>query len=135
MGLKALTLWQPWATLVVHGVKRYETRSWSTSHRGLLAIHAAKRMVSAGEFERFADLLAPLGYGRPEDLTRGCVLGTVEVLGVQRTPEIRDQLDERELRLGDYSNGRYAWELGDPRVWAVPVPVRGQQGLWTVQME
>ena len=135
MDVKALTWWQPWASLVVREVKRYETRSWSTRHRGLLAIHAAKRKVSAGEFERFAGLLIPLGYEWAEDLPRGCVLGTVEVVSVQRTTEIRDRLDLPELLLGDYSSGRYAWELGDPRVLPVPVAVRGQQGLWTVQWQ
>jgi len=133
MDVKALTLWQPWASLVVRGVKQYETRSWSTRHRGLLAIHAAKRKVSAGGFEQFAGLLVPLGYERAEDLPRGCVLGTVEVVNVQRTTEIRDRLDAPELLLGDYSSGRYAWELGNPRVLPVPVAVRGQQGLWTVR--
>lgn len=38
--MKALTLHQPWASLVALGVKRIETRSWSTSYRGALAIHA-----------------------------------------------------------------------------------------------
>jgi hypothetical protein len=41
--VKALTLWQPWASLVALGVKSIETRSWSTSYRGPLAVHAAKR--------------------------------------------------------------------------------------------
>ncbi len=40
--MKAITLWQPWATLVAIGAKRFETRSWSTHYRGPLAIHAAK---------------------------------------------------------------------------------------------
>lgn len=40
--MKALTLTQPWATLVAIGAKRIETRSWSTSYRGPIAIHAAK---------------------------------------------------------------------------------------------
>lgn len=40
---KALTLWQPWASLVALGVKTIETRSWSTAYRGPLAIHAAAR--------------------------------------------------------------------------------------------
>lgn len=39
--MKALTLYQPWAQLVALGVKSIETRSWSTSYRGPLAIHAA----------------------------------------------------------------------------------------------
>ena len=41
--MMALTLTQPWATLVAIGAKRIETRSWSTRYRGPLAIHAAKR--------------------------------------------------------------------------------------------
>lgn len=45
---KALTLWQPWATLVALGHKRIETRSWATRHRGELWIHAAKRPPEIG---------------------------------------------------------------------------------------
>src|SRR5690348_17556570 len=49
--MKALTLTQPWASLVAIGAKRIETRSWSTSYRGPLAIHAAKGFPkSAQEF-------------------------------------------------------------------------------------
>lgn len=41
--MKAISLWQPWATLVAIDAKRFETRSWKTNYRGLLAIHAAKK--------------------------------------------------------------------------------------------
>lgn len=44
MIVKALSLWQPWASLLVHGHKRVETRGWPTSFRGPLLIHAAKRL-------------------------------------------------------------------------------------------
>src|SRR5271166_4355910 len=40
--MKALTLTQPWATLVAIKAKRIETRSWRTSYRGPFAIHAGK---------------------------------------------------------------------------------------------
>lgn len=46
--VKALSLWQPWASLIALGVKTIETRSWSTKYRGPLAIHAAKRAPEAG---------------------------------------------------------------------------------------
>ena len=39
--MKAITIHQPWARLIAKGIKRYETRSWRTNHRGLLAIHAS----------------------------------------------------------------------------------------------
>lgn len=45
--IKALTLWEPFASLVAYGVKRIETRSWPTSYRGPLAIHAAQREPDA----------------------------------------------------------------------------------------
>lgn len=41
--MKAITLWQPWASFIAIGAKRIETRSWSTSYRGPLAIHASAR--------------------------------------------------------------------------------------------
>lgn len=46
--MKALTLWQPWASLVAHRIKTIETRSWSTNYRGPLAIHAAQRPPVVG---------------------------------------------------------------------------------------
>ena len=41
--MKAITLWQPWASLIAVGAKTIETRGWATNYRGPLAIHAAKR--------------------------------------------------------------------------------------------
>lgn len=40
--MKAITVWQPWATLLATGQKHNETRSWKTSYRGEILIHAAK---------------------------------------------------------------------------------------------
>jgi len=41
--MKAITLHQPWASLVAQDIKTIESRSWTTSYRGLLVIHASKR--------------------------------------------------------------------------------------------
>lgn len=41
--MKAITIWQPWASLLAIGAKRYETRNWETKYRGPIAIHAAKK--------------------------------------------------------------------------------------------
>ena len=48
---RTLSLWQPWASMIAVGLKRHETRSWETSYRGLLAIHAAKRPIPKRERE------------------------------------------------------------------------------------
>lgn len=50
--MKALTLRQPWASLVAVGAKRIETRSWLTKYRGPLAIHAAATRIRSGDIRR-----------------------------------------------------------------------------------
>ncbi len=45
---KALTLWQPWATLMTLRVKWIETRPWTTNYRGRIYLHAGKRFVELG---------------------------------------------------------------------------------------
>lgn len=134
MTIKAVTLWQPWASLVVAGYKRFETRSWSTRFRGVLAIHAAKREPARARnpfyhatFRRFLYLA---GFHRPEDLPRGAVLGTVWLRDIHAADVISSTLDERELAFGDFSPGRYAWELVHPVQYPRPIPTRGRQGLW-----
>ena len=53
--MKALTLHQPWASLIALGIKTIETRSWSTTHRGSIAIHAAKRHPKIGDMRTVVD--------------------------------------------------------------------------------
>lgn len=59
--LKALTLHQPWASLVACGAKTVETRSWSTKYRGPLAIHAGARQVHIGNFLLLARIAKTTG--------------------------------------------------------------------------
>jgi hypothetical protein len=54
--MKGLTLTQPWASLVALGAKKIETRPWSTSYRGSIAIHAAKGLGPVGGARGLADL-------------------------------------------------------------------------------
>lgn len=62
--MKALTLWQPWASLVALGVKSIETRSWSTPYRGQLAIHAAKTRPKTYAMQVGDYRCVPLNDGR-----------------------------------------------------------------------
>ena len=133
--MKALTLTQPWATLVILGIKRWETRSWfpgPADRGGRLAIHAGKGW-SADDREFAAELhergILPVA---PADLPRGVVLGTVRVGGLARTTTAVTfpDVSALEQELGDYSPGRYAWQFGDPQAFPEPVPARGMLGLW-----
>lgn len=126
----ALTLTQPWATLVVQGRKRIETRGWSTSYRGDLLIHAAKEMPRDAAI--FAEQLGLLG-DLEHPLPRGAILGTVQVVDCVRTEDLLAAgISARELAVGDYTAGRFGWLLEEPIEWDQPVPMRGQLGLWGV---
>jgi len=63
--MKALSLWQPWATLIAIGAKRFETRGWSTTYRGPVVIHAAKRwnaeLARIVAVDPFRSVLEPAG--------------------------------------------------------------------------
>lgn len=69
--MRALTLWQPWASLVACGRKTIETRSWRTGYRGPLAVHASARPPRKGECpgEVFLDGVGDLTYFLPEAWT------------------------------------------------------------------
>lgn len=129
-----LSLWQPWATLIAIGAKQYETRSWATRYRGRIAIHAAKRMerdqVTLLTTRPFRQVLHAAGISLPSELPVGAFLATCRLVDCVRTEAIVDQLSEQERAFGDYSPGRYAWKLDDLVPLAVPLPARGQQGLW-----
>lgn len=64
--MRAISLWQPWASLVVLGAKKIETRHWSTNYRGPLLIHAAKRTseLYLARSRNFAKALEPLSKPR-----------------------------------------------------------------------
>ena len=142
--MKALSLTQPWASLVALGHKQIETRSWSTKYRGLLAIHAAKgfpataRQVAYHE-EPFrtvlseAHLIPTQRTGMvPENLPRGAIIAVAELVDVRPTEELAEQITAHERAFGDYSPGRYAWLLCNIRALPEPISARGQLGLFDV---
>lgn len=137
--MKALTLWQPWATLVAIGAKKIETRSWTTSHRGPLAIHAAafspEHATQLCHEEPFFSCLKEGGLDVGLAITRlpaGVIVATCQLVEVVRiTKSSASALEEPELSFGNYTPGRWAWVLGDVQALATPVPTRGYPGLWS----
>lgn len=126
--MKALTLTQPWATAIVEGRKVVETRSWSASYRGTILIHAAKGwrrddMRYAVELHRRGVLATPA-----RDLPRGAIVARARLVAIYRVEDIA-AIDLLERELGDYSPGRFAWQLEDVEPIA-PIPWRGALGLW-----
>jgi hypothetical protein len=125
--MKALTLRQPWATLVALGAKRIETRGWATHHRGPLAIHAGLSLASLGLAQQPPFQQALDG----EDLPRGVIVAVVELVDCILITTEETIPAEPERSFGDYHPGRYAWHLASLiRLPLPPVPARGRLGLW-----
>ena len=137
--MKCLSVMQPWATLLVSGAKRYETRSWRTNYRGVLAIHASRTFTPAARelcrAEPFRSALLQAGFHSGADLPRGKVLGTVELAGCLPTDElVRGGGGEyaREKTFGDYRPGRWAWACLRPGPLAVPFDYPGGLGVFEI---
>ena len=130
--MHALSVMQPWASLIVLGAKRIETRTWRTGFRGRLAVHSSSRLprdyfdLCCREPIRAALLRSP--WNRPP---RGVLLGTVEVRDCVRVEDL-ETLGEQERAMGDFSPGRWAWLLGDPQPLPWLVPVRGWPGVFEI---
>lgn len=148
--MKAISIWQPHASLLVLGPKRYETRGWAVP-RSLIgkrvAIHAAKAdgdLIEIAEYifdrkagveadERMDAYVAAIigaGYRTCGDMPRGCIIGSV----ILRESLAADRAEDHN-GFGDFSVGRFAWRVSDSKVLSKPVPVRGMQGFFDVPDE
>lgn len=129
--MKAISLLQPWATLIVIGAKKFETRSWGTRYRGPLLIHASVNPKMAKEFcsvpgkEPFVNFIRNW-----TDLPYGAIIGKVYLASVNYTQVVVGSLSEQEKAFGDYEYGRYAWELKDPVQFDKPIPYKGSLSIW-----
>ena len=96
--MKCLSLWQPWASLLVHGLKSVETRGWPLRHRGPLAVHAAKKwdadlhvMCHREPFLSALRRICALDFTSPgaePDLPFGAIVGRVNVSGCIATERV-----------------------------------------------
>ena len=131
--MRAVSVMQPWASLIALGAKRYETRSWRTRHQGPLAIHAsltfpreARDLCGA---EPFAAALRASGLGAPGKRPSGAVIATCHLAACASPPWGGRSAAERAF--GNWAPGRWAWELCGVQRLPTPSPARGGLGLWT----
>lgn len=108
--MKALSVKQPWASLIAAGKKTIEVRSRPCHYRGELLICASRS----------------LGRAR-RDLPRGVAMAIVQVIGCR--PMKRADLGAAHL--DQMPAGAWAWELAEARA-VEPVPIRGRQSFFEV---
>ncbi|MDA4129165.1 MAG: ASCH domain-containing protein [Thaumarchaeota archaeon] len=121
--MKALTLIQPWATLIIDGRKKIETRSWKTKLTGIFAVHAGKK-VDTYAAERF-------GYD-PTQLPTSSILGTAELYDCfQFTENTWEEMrDTEEVKYGDFDVGRYGFRLQNVIEFEEPISAKSSLGFW-----
>ena len=128
--MKAISLWQPWASLIFteQRIKRHETRPWTTSYRGPLAIQAAQKLVTDLDDDLLELLAEEFGRDWARQLPRGRMLGTVRLADCRLTESIDPNTLDRLC--GNWTPGRYAWRLDEPRRFDDPPAVKGRQRLF-----
>ncbi len=129
--MKVLSLLQPWASLVVLGHKKIETRSWTTAYRGPLLIHAS--LGKSGKlFAGFPEI-------RPHipaflALPFGAIIGEVWLEEVIRfeggADDFLQAITLEEKAFGDFSAGRYGFVFKNAVAFEEPIPAKGKLGLW-----
>lgn len=131
--MRAITLWQPWASLWASGVKVHETRHWPTDYRGPLAIHAAQKLVYAVSPELEDILDSDFGPHWGMELPRGAIVGTCRIVSCRVIGSFPiSELHPDDIAAGDHTPGRFAWGAADFRLFKRPIPWKGRQGFFSV---
>jgi ASCH domain len=128
--MKALTLWQPWATAISLGLKQYETRTWFVGYRGELAIHAAKKPITK-EIVSFFQKHYPAWENllNLAERQKGCIVATCNLIDcIEMDDSLIAQQPPLELIFGNWQVGRYAWKLDNLQP-VKAIPFSGSQGL------
>lgn len=128
--MKVLTIKQPWASLIMLGLKQYEFRSWKTNYRGELLIHAGKGIDKDG--------LNRLKKYLPENLPSGEIICKVKLTDcIKVTKEFLEEL--RHINEDVYKRStfkeEYAWKLEVVEILKEPIKINGKLGLWNLEVE
>lgn len=149
MANKAISLTQPWASLVMTGAKRWETRSWRTRYVGDIVICASKgyprdcrellqssancaaRTFRDGVGHLYDPDALPIGVALGIALLRGC-LSTNDRDYVKKAADLGVPHAPREVLFGNYGSDRWIWLLDHIRPFEKPIPVKGSLGIFSL---
>ncbi len=123
--MKVLTIKQPYASLIMAGIKKYEFRTWKTSYRGEVLIHSSKTLDKKAMKEFNYDLDYPLGF----------IIGKVDITDVIKVDDDFRKVLEKENSfiynhvINDKSFDGYAFKLENLELLN-PIYINGKLGLW-----
>eukprot|EP00056_Hartaetosiga_gracilis_P005208 m.82447 g.82447 ORF g.82447 m.82447 type:complete len:573 (-) comp12086_c0_seq1:43-1761(-) len=127
-----LSMHQPYASLLVHGIKLHEGRCWYSAHRGRLWIAAAAKVPTdedIASLEEEQKLVRKRDFTFPQSYPTACLLGFVDVVDVLPQEEYREKFPEG----GSYSD--YVFICTNPHVLVTPFPIKGQHKLWKLDKQ
>ena len=141
--MRAIMLYQPWASLIAHGVKTVETRSWPPPRAALgclLAIHAGKRIVPPVVLNPDTEAAIANLYGERwrQDVPTGAVLAVARLVSARQVMGVDGEIavfgPESVHRIaidpyGDFAPGRWLWMLEEVEP-IEPQTATGGQRLW-----
>ena len=125
--MKAISIIEPYASLIRDGVKHIETRSWKTNYRGAILIHSSGKNIPK-EYRENIELMQYVKSWRP-----GCILASANLVDcIEMTEEFITGLSDQERATGFYEVGRYAWILENV-LPVFPVQCKGHLGVWNYE--
>lgn len=130
--IPAISLWQPWASLWILGVKIHETRDWPfpEKYEGVrIGVQAAKKRIPNGDLgeELHVLCLGTFGVNYFAHMPFGCMLGTIELVKAKKgfVPK-----NEDDRICGFFGPERWAWQAREPIAFPRPIPTMGRQGFF-----
>ena len=130
--MKVLSLTEPYATLIKIGKKKIETRSWKTSYRGNLYIHASSTKIPK-EYKNNTELMSLVNVN---NLNYGHIICSCDLVDcIEMTNEFIEKVKKNsaEYISGIYAKGRYAWILENVEIIKKPIEVKGHLGIWNFE--
>ena len=122
--MKAITIKEPWASLIINGYKEYEFRSWKTNYRGKILIHAGKTLEKeyAKKFEEYH-----LSYGCGEIIGEAVIDDCVLV-----DEKLNKELNNKnKLVYGNNNHDKtYGFHVTNIKKYYKPIKCNGKLGLW-----
>lgn len=116
--MKALSLKQPFAELILQGKKKIELRKWSTNFRGEFFIHASK-IPDKKSMEKF----------NLDNLPLGVIAGKAKLVEIKKYKNEEEHNKDKNLHLASPEWGNYGFVLSDvERI--KEIPCKGKLGFW-----
>lgn len=116
--MKALSLKQPFAELILQGKKKIELRRWNTKFRGKFLIHASK-IPDSKSMKNFGFSNLPCGF----------IVGSAELVEVKKYTNKNEHRKDKDKHLADSSWGNYGFVLKNPRR-IKSIPAKGKLNFW-----